>query len=54
MGFMAKTHVAHDPSTALTSFWIKSLVAKIDMSEPDRSLCPVSVLRFYLSRTDPN
>ena len=52
MGFMAKTYVKQDSSTALMDFWIKSLTAKLDRSEAERSLCPVRVLRFYLSRTD--
>ena len=48
VGFMAKTHVARDPSTALMDFWIKSLAAMLDRSEPDMALCPLRVLRFYL------
>ena len=44
VGFMTKTHVALDPSTVLTGFWIKLLSA----------LCPGRALQFYLYRTDPN
>ena len=32
VGFMAKTHVARDPSTTLTGFKIKSLAATLDRS----------------------
>ena len=52
VGFVSKTQVARDPSTALTGFWVKSLSATMDRSEPDRSLCPVRALRFYLARTE--
>ena len=51
VGFVSKTQVARDPSTALTGFWVKSLAATMDRSEPDRSLCPVRALRFYIGRT---
>ena len=54
VGFVSKTEVARDPSTALTGFWVKSLAATLDRSEPDRALCPVRTLRFYLSRSEPH
>ena len=52
VGFVSKTQVARDPSTALTGFWVKSLSATMDRSEPDRSLCPVRALRYYIARTE--
>ena len=52
VGCMAKTHIVHDPSTAVTGFYVKSLVAILHRSQPDRSICPVRMLQFYLSRTD--
>ena len=54
VGFVSKTQVARDPSTALTGFWVKSLSATLDRSEPDRSLCPVRALRYYMDRTEPH
>jgi len=51
VGFMAKTHVARDPSTALRGFRIRSFRDAHDPSEPDRALCPLRALRYYLHRT---
>jgi len=48
---MAKTHVARDPSTALQGLRIRSLMDPRDKSEPDRALCPIRALRYYLDRT---
>ena len=41
VGFVSKTQVARDPSTALTGFWVKSLAVTMSKSEPDRTLCQV-------------
>ena len=51
---MAKTHVARDPSTALTGFRVKSLAASLDKLELDCILCPVRMLWYYmyLKRTE--
>ena len=51
VGFMSKTHVARDPSTALAGFRIKSLAHDLDRSDPDRLLCPLRALRYYVDRT---
>ena len=51
VGFMAKTHVTRDPTTALRGFCIRSLMDAPDKSEPDRALCPIRGLRCYLHRT---
>ena len=41
-----------DPSTALPGFWIKSLVATLHKCKPDRALCPLKGLWYYLIRTE--
>ena len=51
LGFLAKNHVVTDPSTAFTGFTVKAMAPTLDKSEPDRTLCPVRVLRWYLDRT---
>ena len=51
MGFLAKNHVATDPTTAFTGFTIKALSDTLSRSEPDRTLCPVRALKWYLDRT---
>ena len=52
VGFMAKTHVAKDPGTAYRGFTVRSMSATMDKSEPERTLCPVRALRFYIKRTE--
>ena len=52
VGFMAKTHLARDPSTAYRGFTLRAMSAQMDKSDPDRTLCPVRALRFYLKRTE--
>ena len=46
-GFLAKTQL---PSVAPTAFTIPSLARTCGQDDPDRLLCPVRALRFYLSR----
>ena len=48
---MAQTRVARDPTTALRGFHIRSFMDAPDKSEPDRALCPIRALRYYLHRT---
>ena len=49
---MAKTHVVRDPSTALTGFRLISLAQGLERSDPDRLLCPVRMLKYYINRTE--
>ena len=51
VGFMAKTQVARDPSTALSGFRVRSLAKGLGRSDPDRLLCPLRMLRYYIDRT---
>ena len=37
---------------AMTGFRIKSLAKSLDRSDPDRKLCPVRGLRYYLKGTE--
>ena len=53
LGFLAKNHVVTDPSTAFTGFTIRAMAPTLHRSEPDRTLCPVRALRWYLDRTKP-
>ncbi len=46
-GFLAKTQL---PSVASSPFTIPSLSASCGRDEPDRTLCPVRALKFYLAR----
>ena len=50
-GFMAKTHVVQVPTTALRWFRIQSLLNAPDKSEPDRAICPIRALWYYLHCT---
>ncbi len=49
--FVAKTHAPDRPNTAFQGFTIKSLSAGLERSDPDRLLCPIRTLKFYLHRT---
>ena len=49
LGFMAKNHVARDPSTAFRGFTIKALGTA--RSARVKLLCPVRALKWYLART---
>ena len=50
MGFMAKNHVARDPSTAFSGFSLTAMDEGLPLYE--RALCPVRALRLYLQRTE--
>ena len=50
MGFLAKTQL---PTVASKPFTIPSLSKDLARSDPDRTLCPVRALRFYLDRVKP-
>lgn len=49
--FVAKTQKPSDPSTQLTTVTIPALAPSVEEGLPDRSLCPVRALRYYLDRT---
>ena len=51
VGFMAKTQVARDPSTAFSGFRVRSMAKGLGRSDPDRLLCPLRMLRYYIDRT---
>ena len=51
VGFLPKTYLARDPSTALQGFRIRSLSKGLDRSDPDRLLCPLRALRYYIKHT---
>ncbi len=50
-GFLAKTQL---PSVAPKPFTIPSLSKDLSRSDPDRTLCPVRALRFYLDKVKPS
>ena len=49
--FMAKTHAPDKPLTAFKGFSIVSLSASLGRDDPDRALCPVRSLKYYIQRT---
>lgn len=49
-GFLAKTQL---PSIAPKPFSIPSLSKDLDPSDPDCTLCPIRVLKFYLEKVKP-
>ena len=49
-GFLAKTQL---PSVASRPFTIPSLSKDLSQSDPDRTLCPVRALRYYLDKVKP-
>merc|ERR1712121_415777 len=49
--FMAKTHRPDRPITAFKGFTIKVLPRQEGSQDPDRLLCPVRPLKFYMTRT---
>jgi hypothetical protein len=49
-GFLAKNQV---PNTSRRLVIIPSLSATVDKTFPDRTLCPVRALKFYVDRTRP-
>ena len=51
--FLSKTYIARDRSSALTGCRIKYLAKGLERSDPDRILCPVRALKFYLKRAEP-
>ena len=50
-GFLAKTVIPDRPATALAPVTIPALSPSLGRDLPDRTLCPVRALRFYLERT---
>ena len=50
-GFIAKTQKVDRPETALNPVIIPSLSSLVGRDLPDRTLCPVRALCFYLDRT---
>ena len=50
VGFLAKTQL---PGTVADPFSIPSLSKGLDHSDPDRLLCPVRAIKYYLDRTKP-
>ena len=50
--FIAKTQKPSDSSTALGFVRIPALAPSVEPGLPDRLLCPVRALRFYLKRTE--
>ena len=56
-GFIAKTQKPDRPDTALSPVIIPALAPFTGPDLPERALCPIRALRYYLSRTnisDPN
>ena len=57
-GFIAKTHMPGRPETELRPVTFPALAPSVSYDSPERNLCPVRALRYYLSRTkagtDPN
>ena len=56
-GFIAKTQKPDRPDTALSPVIIPALAPFMGPDLPERALCPIRALRYYLSRTnisDPN
>ena len=49
--FMAKNHRPDQPITAFMGFKVRAMSADLAKDDPDRSLCPVRLLKFYLART---
>jgi hypothetical protein len=49
--FIAKTQKVNRPETALNPVTIPALSSLVGRDLPDRTLCPVRVLCFYLDRT---
>jgi hypothetical protein len=50
-GFIAKTQKVDKPETALNPVTIPSLSSTVGRDLPDRTLCPVRALCFYLDKT---
>lgn len=50
-GFLAKTYDPSRPDTQLEPVTIPALAPSMGPDLPDRTLCPVRALRFYLKRT---
>ena len=51
-GFIAKTQKPDRPDTALSPVIIPALAPLTGPDLPERALCPIRVLRYYLSRTN--
>ncbi len=51
--FLAKTQDPADPSTGLSSLTIPALANEVASDLPDRLLCPVRAIRYYIKRTEP-
>ncbi len=49
--FVAKTQKPSDQSTGMTSVTVPALAPSVEEGLPDRSLCPVRAVRYYLDRT---
>ena len=49
--FLAKTVIPDRPATALAPVTIPALSPSLGRDLPDRTLCPIRALRFYLERT---
>ncbi len=52
--FVAKTQKLSDHSTKMVSISIPALAPSVEEGLPDRSLCPVRAVRFYIDRTAPS
>ncbi len=52
--FIAKTQKLSDPSTKMSSISIPALAPSVEEGLPDRSLCPVRAVRYYIDRTAPS
>lgn len=50
-GFIAKTQVLDRPETTMAPVIIPALSPTVERGIPDRDLCPVRALRYYLERT---
>ncbi len=50
--FLSKTQVPSDPRTRLEVLTIPALSPTVDRNLPDRNLCPVRSLKYYLARTE--
>ena len=51
--FIAKTQDPGDPSTCMGDVRIQALTPSVGRDLPDRTLCPVRALRYYMDRTKP-
>ena len=52
--YIAKNYDPRLPASNFQGFTIKAFSATLDRSDPERTLCPVRALKFYLRRTEGN